>query len=161
MHIALITSPNTVSGESVLCNKLCAAGLTRLHLRKPSWTRGDATRFLTQLEPKTLQTVVLHSWHELTADFAVKGIHYTESARPAPPLSSDSQLTVSTAFHDLKQLQVEWGQLSYAFLSPIFDSISKDEYKAAFDTDSLHADVACCNIPLFALGGKLVACCEF
>ena len=177
MQIALITSPSSVPGESALCNQFAAAGLNRLHLRKPSWNRVDAAKFLAQLEPRTLQTVVLHSWHELAADYAVKvwtfqlqhkggcklynyisghaqGIHYSEKTRPNPPLKNRAHLTVSTAFHDLAQLQVEWGELDYAFLSPIFDSISKENYRASFDTDSLRTGVIECSIPLLALGGN-------
>jgi len=56
--------------------------------------------------------------------------------------------------HDLQQLDVEYGALDYAFLSPIFDSISKAGYEAAFDLDNLTTSIAACNIPLVALGGK-------
>ena len=83
-----------------------------------------------------------------------QGIHYTEKTRPDAPLRNRAHLTVSTAFHDLAQLQVEWGELDYAFLSPIFDSISKGNYKASFDTDSLRASVTECTVPLLALGGN-------
>lgn len=63
-------------------------------------------------------------------------------------------MTISTAFHDLQQLDVEYGALDYAFLSPIFDSISKAGYQAAFDFDDLTTCIAACNIPSVALGGK-------
>lgn len=62
---------------------------------------------------------------------------------------------MSTAFHDLKQLQHDWGQLDYAFLSPIFDSISKEGYTASFDMPELQSSVASCTFPLYALGGRI------
>jgi thiamine-phosphate pyrophosphorylase len=85
---------------------------------------------------------------------AAQGIHYTEKSRPRPPLPPKDNLTISSAFHDLQQLDVKYGALDYAFLSPIFDSISKAGYQAAFDLNDLTTCIAACNIPLVALGGK-------
>lgn len=85
---------------------------------------------------------------------AAQGIHYTEKSRPRPPLPPQDNMTISTALHDLQQLDVDYGALDYAFLSPIFDSISKAGYEAAFDLDNLTTCIAACNIPLVALGGK-------
>ena len=81
-------------------------------------------------------------------------------------------MTVSTAFHKLQQLEVDHGALDYALLSPIFNSISKTGYKAAFEMDELSQCISRCNIPLVALGGEpcfrdtrglatLLTCCKF
>ncbi len=88
------------------------------------------------------------------AAIAAQGIHYTEKSRPQPPLPPEDNMTISTALHDLQQLDVKYGALDYAFLSPIFDSISKEGYQAAFDLNDLTTCIAACNIPLIALGGK-------
>ena len=50
MQLALITSPNHVSGEAALCNKMTAVGLRRLHLRKPTWSRDDAAELFIDIE---------------------------------------------------------------------------------------------------------------
>ncbi|KAA6425036.1 MAG: thiamine monophosphate synthase [Trebouxia sp. A1-2] len=88
---------------------------------------------------------------------AAQGIHYTERSRPRPPLPPKDNVTISSAFHDLQQLDVKYGALDYAFLSPIFDSISKAGYQAAFDLDDLTTCIAACTIPLVALGGITAA----
>lgn len=85
-------------------------------------------------------------------------MHYTERARPRAPLQARPPLTISTAFHELSQLQGEYGALDYAFLSPIFDSISKKGYVAAFDHQTLAHKVACSSVPLVALGGNQSWC---
>lgn len=60
----------------------------------------------------------------------------------------------STSLHKLADLQTDWGHLHYAFLSPIFDSISKQGYQAAsFDRDQLKALLAGCPMDIIALGG--------
>ena len=90
-----------------------------------------------------------------STDYA-QGVHYTEKMRPRPPLQQRLPLSISTAFHDLQQLQTDYGALDYAFLSPIFDSISKEGYAAAFDHKSLMQSIASSSVPLIALGGKLL-----
>lgn len=66
-------------------------------------------------------------------------------------------LTSSTALHQLEQLKEDHGNLDYAFLSPIFDSISKAGYNAAFaDHEQLRAAVAASPVPLYALGGNFL-----
>lgn len=89
----------------------------------------------------------------------MQGVHYTERTRPLPPLTSAATAaagsTVATSFHSLQQLRTDWGPaLSYAFLSPIFDSISKEGYKAArFDQHELRQVLTECHFPVVALGG--------
>ena len=84
-------------------------------------------------------------------------MHYTERTRPAPPLRAVNGQAVSTSFHALEQLAQPWGSaLSYAFLSPIFDSISKAGHSAAeFDRGQLSTALAAAPIPVMALGGVM------
>lgn len=87
----------------------------------------------------------------------VQGIHHPEYSRPTilPPRSPGR--TVSTALHQLPQLQMEWGGLDYAFMSPVFNSITKVGYGAAFDIDELTHAVKCCDLPVIALGGAVLS----
>ena len=86
----------------------------------------------------------------------MQGVHYTEKARAqAGRIKSLPGLTSSTALHQLDQLNEDHGDLHYAFLSPIFDSISKAGYHAAFaDHEQLRAAVAASPLTLYALGGR-------
>ena len=83
-----------------------------------------------------------------------QGIHFTEKTCPKRILQPAAGLTTSTAFHSLQQLQIDYGALDYAFLSPIFNSISKQGYDAAFNLDDLAAHVKQSSTPLVALGGE-------
>jgi thiamine-phosphate pyrophosphorylase len=86
---------------------------------------------------------------------APQGIHFKEKDRPAPPIPrKQAGLCQSTSLHSLADVLQDWQQLDYAFLSPIFDSISKEGYTAAgFDTAEL-AQVLCkAPTPVYALGG--------
>ena len=83
-----------------------------------------------------------------------QGLHFTEKTRPSAPFQQKPPLSISTAFHDLSQLQKDYGALDYALLSPIFDSVSKKGYQAAFDHATLAQRVASSSVPLVALGGE-------
>jgi thiamine-phosphate pyrophosphorylase len=69
-------------------------------------------------------------------------------------------------FHSLKELEEYKGKHEYAFLSPIFDSISKVGYKSNFDLGTLQKSLRLlkCAENLFALGGidedKIETCCK-
>jgi hypothetical protein len=64
---------------------------------------------------------------------------------------------VSTSFHELGQLRAAWGALNYAFLSPVFDSVSKEGYGAAFEEAALRTALSSATVPVVALGGRLCA----
>ena len=191
MRLVVITAPTSTPHEANLCNRMNQAGLRQIHLRKPEWNTQQARDFLCSLDDSTVQSVVLHNWHELTAEFPVKvsgsllrfrclhctgsamaccelgfcgkavsmsvqGIHYTEKTRPSTALQPRDRLTISTAFHSLHQVHCDYGALNYAFLSPIFNSISKAGYQAAFDLDELAEALQKSHVPLIALGGQYV-----
>ncbi len=84
-----------------------------------------------------------------------QGIHYREADRPQPPLYALQRgRTQSTSFHCVEDMQHEWGALTYAFFSPVFDSISKPGYVAAgFCSDALHAALPTLPFDVIALGG--------
>lgn len=63
-------------------------------------------------------------------------------------------MTQSTSFHTIDDLKQDWGSLDYAFLSPVFDSISKEGYSAAgFPPEDLSAVLRQGRFPVYALGG--------
>ena len=84
----------------------------------------------------------------------MQGIHYPEYSRPAALPPRSAQQTLSTALHQLTQLQLEWGGLDYLFISPVFDSISKESHTAAFEPKALAHAVKGCDVPVIALGGN-------
>ncbi|WP_404818013.1 thiamine phosphate synthase [Reichenbachiella ulvae] len=60
----------------------------------------------------------------------------------------------SKSFHSIEEINEEDAKLDYAFLSPIFNSISKQGYKAAFDVSILGEALNMKHpFPIYALGG--------
>lgn len=127
MHILAFTRPDFFEGEAPLLNDLLAAGLWRLHLRKLGCSREEMDRLYQQIEPQWRDRVVRHRFDE----------------------------GVSHSCHSLEEL-AEWKpRCQYAFLSPVFDSISKQGYRAAYSDEALTQAAASGLIDdrVVALGG--------
>jgi thiamine-phosphate pyrophosphorylase len=92
---------------------------------------------------------------------ALQGIHWRKADRPGPPLPLIPGLAQSTGFHALSDLAEPWQHLDYAFLSPIYNSISKQGYQAtAFPKQQLMQALAACGMPVYALGGVTPEVCS-
>jgi len=68
------------------------------------------------------------------------------------PLPSNFKV-ISTSFHELHDVIHNEENYEYVFLSPIFNSISKKGYNAAFDMDELKDALTKCTHSVIALGG--------
>ena len=155
MQMIVITSPEFFPGEASLINRLMALGIDRLHLRKPGASADDHRRLLQEIEPRWYRRVVLHDCHELVAgeESPLGGIHLN-SRNPHARLLSAGQ-TLSASCHSLDELRQRLPQLDYAFLSPVFNSISKQGYHAAYTPEELQtaASEGLIGSRVVALGG--------
>lgn len=132
---------------------------TRLHLRRPAWTMPETAAWLRQLPAAWLPSIVLHAYPELVREFAVGGCHLTAAARAAGPRPAlPPGTTLSTALHTLEEVQTEAAAYDYVLLSPVFDSISKSGYEAAFSLEAVAHQLR--QLPqarVLALGGVTAA----
>lgn len=157
MHFTLISPPEPFPREAKLLNDMFSNGLETFHLRKPEMSFLKYRNLLEAVDPSFRNRVVIHSHHSLAQSFKLKGIHYTEKSRPEM-LHSVKDCTISTSFHELQQLKKlsnnYQSMIDYAFLSPVYDSISKRDYQSAqFDILELKAVLKSTPFPIFALGG--------
>jgi thiamine-phosphate pyrophosphorylase len=84
--------------------------------------------------------------------FKIKGIHYPEKVRRATT-SYPRHIQLSTSFHTFQDLIASPKVFDYVFLSPIFNSISKDGYNAGFDLEELKQVLENIGHHVIALGG--------
>ncbi|MGI6222507.1 MAG: thiamine phosphate synthase [Prevotella sp.] len=155
MRIIVITRQDFFPDEAEAIKQLLQAGVYRVHLRKPESKEEDYAGLLRQLEPKYLSRIVLHDHFQLSEQFAVGGLHLNRR-HPQPPISWRGSL--SRSCHSLAELQTDAERFSYSFLSPIFDSISKQGYKSAFSSLDLKraSQQGIINERVGALGGVSV-----
>lgn len=153
MKLILITTPVSTPKEIKRICQLFEQGLETLHLRKPDFSFEEMKGFIKDVPVQYHPRLMLHSQHELAQEFQVKGLHFPESIRAEASSVPKQELLFSTSFHQLQDILRPQPLFDYAFLSPIYNSISKEGYKAAFAPEELKKAVQQAKVPLVALGG--------
>ena len=139
MRIIVITSPDFLSGEASLINTLFDGGIDRVHIRKPQASADEVGRLIDGIESKWHSRLSLHDHHHLALEYGC-GIHLN-GRNPYPPkgMSANQKktTTISASCHSIEEVERQKGQCDYVFMSPIFDSISKKGYEAAYSEEEL------------------------
>ncbi|WP_460538927.1 thiamine phosphate synthase [Echinicola sediminis] len=151
--MVLITDPGKPEGERDTLIQLMDQGLLRVHIRKPEWSGKEVEDLLKQIPEKYYPKISLHGDVEMSQALGLGGCHYKQRQFP-----SEQAFMTSKSFHGTEELlKPENSTLDYAFLSPVFDSLSKSNYQAAFNYEELKAWLAAhkrkLGFSLFALGG--------
>lgn len=143
MRLIAITKPEFWAGEAPAIMRLLEeGGFWRVHIRKPGAQTSEVERLILAIPPRLRPRLTVHYHFELAQ--LVGGVHLN-SRNPSPPQGWMG--LVSRSCHSLDELTAE---ANYLFLSPIFDSISKPGYRAAFSAEELRGKV---DGRVFALGG--------
>ena len=129
-----ITSPEFLSGEAIFIDKLFLQGLDLLHIRKPDAPLEGYKRLLLQIPKQWYGRIVLHEHFALAEEFGLHGIHLNRRCSQVP---NSFRGSISCSCHILEEVKKQKDSKDYVFLSPIFDSISKVGYHAAFSPTSL------------------------
>ena len=136
----VITHPEPQKNEHRIIHALFDAGLACLHVRKPLFSRKSMEEFIRGIDRAFHPKIVLHNHYQWVLKFQLKGGHMSEKYRQS--LAQKNQLekkvkwfksrgfSVSSSFHDLSALKSFKHWFDYAFISPVFDSISKPGYQA-------------------------------
>lgn len=134
MKWIVITSPDAVPGEVSFIERLFDHGMDLLHLRKPEADETTYAHLLDAIPEPWHNRIVLHDHFQLTERFALHGVHLNRR-NPLPPALW--QGSCSASCHSLSEVTAQKPYRDYLFLSPIFNSISKAGYTAAFPEETL------------------------
>ena len=141
MKIIVITRPDFFEGETELVNQKFEQGMQRLHLRKPKATKQEMAEWIERIALPFRHRIVVHDHHSLAKEYSLGGIHLNSRNPELPAWFAEERLsrpiTVSRSCHSLDEIKAYKQQCDYLFLSPIFDSISKEGYGAAFSREEL------------------------
>lgn len=156
MKWIVITPPDFIEGEADFINHLFDMGLDLLHLRKPSASGIDCHPLLDAIDSKWHHQIVVHDHFSLCTEYSLHGIHLNSRHPQAP---ADFKGCISRSCHSLKEVQQHKSSCDYVFLSPIFDSISKQGYTSHFTPTVLSqaAQEGIIDDKVFALGGITLA----
>lgn len=152
MRLVVITREEFTAEEPETILRLLEGGIDRIHLRKPAATEAEMRRLIESLPATCYPHLSLHDHLPLAAEYGLGGVHLN-GRNPMPPAGFRG--VVSRSCHTLGELAESAPTTGYRFLSPIFDSISKSGYQAAFSEADLR-DAAAQGIidtRTLALGG--------
>ena len=135
MKTIAITLPHFFAGEAEAINRLFAEGsIDLLHLRKPDSTIEECRQLIDKINPEYYNRIVVNDHFALCAKYHLHGVHLNRRNPTPPPCHQGS---ISCSCHSLEEVVKRKPKLNYVFLSPIFDSISKQGYRSAFDDATL------------------------
>ena len=135
--IVLIAPEKDVENEIEILDQLFEAGLEYYHLRKPFKNLVEHVSYLNKIDTNYHNKIIVHYFHELTNEFNLKGIHFQEQKRRDVLENGNRYFiglnmlgkTMSSSFHEPKDIEVCDIEFDYHLLSPVFSSISKKGYE--------------------------------
>ncbi len=143
MKLTVCSVHKTIPDEQQLVQQLLHHGLATFHLRKPSYSKEELRDWLKQLNDFERQKVVIHSHWSLSEEFALKGLHFgatmlkqmtSEEFKDWMTRAKEKQLSVSSSVHHQDEIDRLPMGVDYVWLSPVFESISKQEYTPIYSS---------------------------
>lgn len=126
MRRIVITDEAFIYNEAEAITRLLSWGVERVHIRKPG-AKADDVRALVEGVPSDLRKrLSMHDCLELADELGVGGIHVNSRNEHCVP--KDFRGLRSRGCHSVEELGL-YRDYDYLFLSPVFDSISKDGYR--------------------------------
>jgi thiamine-phosphate pyrophosphorylase len=125
--LVVITAEESWAGEEDCLDAMLESGLEKLHIRKRG---GGAEVLLKRLAERWGSRLVVHgeSAVALAREYGVPQVHGHWDKAGVPGTQG---IAFSASLHAWEEVRaVPAGRLEYAFLSPLFDSISKPGYLA-------------------------------
>ncbi len=146
MELIAITTPYFYPGEAeAIADALLNRGFSRVHIRKPGATSADMYRLLSAVPQALYPRLSLHDCFAVAKEMGIGGVHIN-SRNPAAPQGWDG--IVSRSIHSVEE--IAGVTEDYAFISPVFPSISKPGYTPQFALEELTPHL---HRRIFALGG--------
>ncbi|MFK8271177.1 thiamine phosphate synthase [Capnocytophaga stomatis] len=152
---SIIISPEKdYPDETHWVNCLLNEGLNYFHIRKPQFTEKMMLDYIEAIDKTHRSRLVLHSFHHLAEGLGIQQLHFSESDRKNKAYERyKNHFLLSTSVHSINafnQLNDTW---QYAFLSPVFASISKQGYGVQHTVFEELKQRTNTTVELIALGG--------
>jgi len=161
----VITSPDIVTNELEIISEMFREGLSLLHIRKPDFSKTEMQYYLDRLPASFRHKLVVHQHHELAAAFGINRIHikkqdrmlFTSAIATPDRFLKPVRCYYSTGAHTIEEYNNLPDRYQYAFLSPVFTSISKPGYQSQQNLLETVKNRTNPNTKLIALGGITIS----
>ncbi|KAF2079696.1 thiamine phosphate synthase [Flavobacterium sharifuzzamanii] len=157
----VITNRFFIEDEIDILHSLLEEGLSLFHIRKPDFSELEMAQFLDQIKLEFRNKLILHNHHHLAEDFGISRFHFSEKerkqssgfpARFSKPSRNKCE-SISTSTHSIEDFNSLENKFDYAFLSPVFKSISKENYHPKIDLFDAIKSRTNSKTKVVALGG--------
>ena len=149
----VISNPTAIANEIKTIHALFECGLELFHVRKPDFSAEEMKAFVTAIGLEYRNKLVLHSHHNIAEELAVNRIHFSSTNRPDKFSKEGGIIIKSTSTHTIEEFNSISNNFDYAFLSPIYPSISKQNYVSKKNLFKEIKKRSNFNTKLVALGG--------
>jgi len=162
MKLIVFSSHDSFHSEPRHVVQMFEHGLEAFHLRKPDFSSKNLCEYLKLIPSKYHDRIVIHSHHKLAKKFNLKGVHFSRVHRNKKYNSKFKYLLFRLKFgnilitrscHRIHKLEENPKRYAYVFLSPLYDSISKEAHGGLFSERHLAKALAQKKRKVFALGG--------
>ena len=158
----MISNANDLDGENSMVEAMLDNGMDFFHVRKPYFSRNDLRCYIERFQPHYLKKLVVHSYHTLALEMGLAGIHISNRHRKEPFKTwlrirkmkfRKPGLKYTIAIHSIPEVKSRLIRYNYLILSPVFDSITKKNYKSTFVNGDLKKMLERTKRNVYALGG--------
>lgn len=152
--LIVISDSDFKPGEAGIINELFRSGLDLFHIRKHGADTHALSELINGIDAGYREKLVLNHDHELGKKLGLKRFHFSEKDRMEWDQSNwsgvNSGYSYSTSVHSVEGYNALPAHFAYAFLSPVFESISKPGHQAVSFNLAEKQDSP---VKLVALGG--------
>jgi thiamine-phosphate pyrophosphorylase len=162
VKIVVISPPSRTKGEPETVTEMFKMGLMHFHLKKPGYEEDKLIEYLDRIPSEYHPRIFLHNHYSLITKYNVAGIHLNKKSKK-PGWYQQLRLTylryrrndlkVTASYSKLASLYFDPPIYEYAFLSPIFESLSEGKYHPAFKERGLMEALQRAQNPIIAYGG--------
>ena len=148
--LILLTNPTKLFNEVDLFDTICDIGIPCLHIRRAEHTFEAYRNYLDRMPKKMRDVAILHEHVQLAEKYNLMGVHFKSTSEPQQVEGK----IIGKSVHSFEEA-LRYQDLDYLYLSPIFDSVSKQGYEAPFDKQELKTFLNNWSgkAKLYALGG--------
>lgn len=108
--------------------QLLENGLENLHIRKYDLTDMEIIQLINSIPMSFRNALVLHSHHHLANELGINKLHFNRHLRDNISIKGFKNYQLSCSVHDISEFNSLDSYWEYAFLSPVYPSLSKPGY---------------------------------
>lgn len=124
----IISNPIAVQNEIDLIHSLFEEGMDLFHVRKPDFSATEMNGFISAIGHEYRKKLVLHSHHHLAKALGINRFHNPFRISNSERVKKNGDV-FSASSHSISAFNALPNEIDYAFLSPVFTSISKENYR--------------------------------